>query len=173
MATNGLESLEVLCALLKQSELIKTRKWHLKTYKNCFSGFISFQCLFFSFSINNQIGAEAVDWMMLHMGLKSRQLVCNLGSRLVAKELIYCISKGSLFILSLLYLFANVVIDKNEFRDTLHSFYQFTLKAEDILSRVLPVSPILPKSTIELTLISVDPKEIARQLTLIGILFHY
>jgi len=129
---NGLDSLEVLCALLKQSDLIKNRKWHLKTYRNCFGG------------------QEAVDWMMMHMGLKSRQIVCNLGTRLVANELIHCISK-----------------EKNEFRDTAHSFYQFTPKAEEILARVLPATPILPKNAIEMNLANVAAKEIARQLTLI------
>jgi hypothetical protein len=132
VVSNGFNSLEVLCALLKQSELIKKRKWHFKSYKNSF------------------VGQEAVDWMMLHMGLKSRQLVCNLGARLVAQELIYCVSK-----------------EKNEFRDTEHSFYQFTPKAEEILSRVVPAIPILPKNTIEMNLANVAAKEIARQLTMI------
>jgi hypothetical protein len=55
---------------------------------------ISSQSLFNAYVI----GQEAVDWMMLHMGLKSRQIVCNLGTRLVAQELIHCISKGTLFL---------------------------------------------------------------------------
>jgi hypothetical protein len=130
--TTGLQSLEVLCALLKQSDLVQHRKWRLKNYKPCF------------------VGQEAVDWMMLHMGLKSRQIVCNLCARLVSQDLIVCVSK-----------------DKNEFRDTQHSFYQFTVRAEEILSHVLPSTPILPKNTIEMNLSNVAPKEIARQLTLI------
>jgi son of sevenless-like protein len=86
----------------------------------------------------------------MHMGLKSRQLVCNLGQRLVAHELIHCISK-----------------DRNEFRDTAHSFYAFTPKGEEILSRAVPATPILPKNSVEMNLTNVAAKEIARQLTLI------
>ena len=70
-----------------------------------------------------------------------------------------------------IYIFLDLLIylaEKNEFRDTAHSFYQFTFKAEEILSRVLPATPILPKNNIEMNLANVAAKEIARQLTLIG-----
>ncbi len=41
------------------------------------------------------IGQEAVDWVMAHTSLKSRQIVCDLGARLIARKLIVCISKGN------------------------------------------------------------------------------
>lgn len=103
---------------------------------------------------------------MANMGLKSRQMVCNFGSRLVDKDLIVCISKG--VILKTYNLLLTVTAEKKEFRDTQHSYYQFTPKMEELLAQMLPSPPILPKKDTEINLSNVDAKEMARQLTLIG-----